>query len=75
MIHIRFRVYIRTQSKGLEVYILHGESDHRATGKLNRPGKNKLTVIGACSVVIRDIAETVFAAGNPNRVIKNLTEI
>lgn len=32
------------------------------------------TIIGAGSVVTRDIPDDVFAAGNPCRVIKNLTE-
>jgi maltose O-acetyltransferase len=32
------------------------------------------TVIGAGSVVIRDIADGVFAAGNPCRVIREITE-
>lgn len=32
------------------------------------------TIIGAGSVVTKDIPDDVFAAGNPCRVIKNLTE-
>jgi maltose O-acetyltransferase len=32
------------------------------------------TVIGAGSVVTRDIPEGVFAAGNPCRIIRNITE-
>ena len=35
-------------------------------------GKN--TVIGAGSVVLRDISEGVLAAGNPCRVIRQITE-
>jgi maltose O-acetyltransferase len=31
-------------------------------------------VIGAGSVVTRDIPEAVFAAGNPCRVIRDITE-
>ena len=33
-----------------------------------------LSVIGAGSVVTRDIPEGVFAAGNPCRVIREITE-
>jgi maltose O-acetyltransferase len=33
------------------------------------------SVIGAGSVVTKDIYEDVFAAGNPCRVIKSLTEV
>jgi maltose O-acetyltransferase len=32
------------------------------------------TVIGAGSVVTRDLPENVFAAGNPCRVIREITE-
>jgi maltose O-acetyltransferase len=32
------------------------------------------TVIGAGSVVTRDIPDSVFAAGNPCRVIRAITE-
>jgi len=31
-------------------------------------------VIGAGSVVTRDVAEGVFAAGDPSRVIRKITE-
>ena len=34
----------------------------------------KITVIGAGSVVTRDIPDGVFAAGNPCRVIRKITQ-
>ena len=35
---------------------------------------SKITVIGAGSVVTRDIPDNSFAAGNPCRVIRPITE-
>jgi maltose O-acetyltransferase len=45
-------------------------------GAIICPGVNigRRSVIGAGSVVTRDIPESVFAAGNPCRVIRAITE-
>ena len=45
-------------------------------GAINCPGVTigSRTVIGAGSVVTRDVPEGVFAAGNPCRVIRKIAE-
>ena len=47
-----------------------------ASGSIISSGINigKNSIIGAGSVVVKDIPSNVFAAGNPARIIKNLVE-